>query len=104
MSIDVTSLTNRRATNRWDRVSVGDFWERITWSYPDKEAIVGRPGAFAYPENERLTYRQADELANKVANAMLARGLGRGDPGLFFCDNSTRAHVDKNRPGKAGRG
>ncbi len=60
MSIDVTSLTNRRATNRWDRVSVGDFWERITWSYPDKEAIVGRPGAFAYPENERLTYLQAD--------------------------------------------
>ena len=45
MSIDVTSLTNRRATNRWDRVSVGDFWERITWSYPDKEAIVGRAGS-----------------------------------------------------------
>ena len=32
MSIDVTSLTHRRATNRWDRVSVGDLWERVTWS------------------------------------------------------------------------
>ncbi len=102
MSIDVTSLTNRRATNRWDRVSVGDFWERITWSYPDKEAIVGRPGAFAYPENERLTYRQADELANRVANAMLARGLERGDRVLFFCDNSTEAYVTKIAVAKAG--
>jgi len=102
MSIDVTSLTNRRATNRWDRVSVGDFWERITWSYPDKEAIVGRPGAFAYPQNERLTYRQADELANRVANAMLARGLGRGDRVLFFCDNSTEAYVTKIAVAKAG--
>jgi acyl-CoA synthetase (AMP-forming)/AMP-acid ligase II len=102
MSIDVTSLTHRRATNRWDRVSVGDFWERITWSYPDKEAICGRDGAFAYPENQRLTYREADELANRFANAMLARGLGRGDRVLFFCDNSTEAYVAKIAVAKAG--
>jgi acyl-CoA synthetase (AMP-forming)/AMP-acid ligase II len=103
MSIDVTSLTHRRATNRWDRTSVGDFWERITWSYPDKEAIVGRPGAFAYPENERLTYRAADELANRVANAMLGRpGIERGDRVLFFCDNSTEAYAVKIAVAKAG--
>jgi acyl-CoA synthetase (AMP-forming)/AMP-acid ligase II len=102
MSIDVTSLTNRRATNRWDRTSVGDFWERITWSYPDKEAIVGRPGAFAYPGNERLTYREADELANRVANSMLAGGAQKGDRVLFFCDNSTEAYVVKIAVAKAG--
>jgi acyl-CoA synthetase (AMP-forming)/AMP-acid ligase II len=103
MSIDVTSLTHRRPTNRWDRTSVGDFWERITWSYPDKEAIVGRPGAFAYPENERLTYRRADELANRVANAMLAQpGVERGDRVLFFCDNSTEAYAVKIAVAKAG--
>ncbi len=103
MSIDVTSLTHRRPTNRWDRTSVGDFWERITWSYPDKEAIVGRPGAFAYPGNERLTYRDADELANRVANAMLAiNGVERGDRVLFFCDNSTEAYVTKIAVAKAG--
>src|ERR1700744_394811 len=86
MSIDVNSLTNRRATNRWDRVSVGDFWERITWSYPDSEAIDGR----------------ADELSNRVPNAMLDRGLGRGDRVLFFCDNSTEAYVTKIAVAKAG--
>jgi acyl-CoA synthetase (AMP-forming)/AMP-acid ligase II len=103
MSIDVTSLTHRRATNRWDRVSVGDFWERVTWSFPDKEALVGREGAFAYPENERLTYREADELANRVANAMLAReGVEKGDRVLFFCDNTTEAYVTKIAIAKAG--
>lgn len=102
MSIDVTSLTHRRPTNRWDRVSVGDFWERNTWSFPDKEAIVGRPGAFAYPGNERLTYREADELANRVANAMLARGAERGDRVVFFCDNSTEAYAVKIAVAKAG--
>jgi acyl-CoA synthetase (AMP-forming)/AMP-acid ligase II len=102
MAIDVTSLTDRRASNRWDRVSVGDMWERITWSYPDKEAIVAREGACAYPENARLTYRQADELANRVANAMLARGLQRGDRVLIYCENSVEAYVTKIAIAKAG--
>jgi len=32
-SFDVTSLYNRRAVNRWERTSVGDLTERVTWSY-----------------------------------------------------------------------
>ena len=39
-SFDVTSLYDRRAVNRWERTSVGDLLERVTWSFPDKEAIV----------------------------------------------------------------
>jgi acyl-CoA synthetase (AMP-forming)/AMP-acid ligase II len=102
MAIDVTSLTNRRASDRWDRVSVGDMWERITWSYPDKEALVAREGACAYPGNARLTYREADELANRCANAMLARGLERGDRVLIYCENSVEAYVAKIAIAKAG--
>ena len=55
------------------------MFERVTWSYPDKEAIVAWEGAYADPALPRVTYRQADELANRVANALLARGLQRGD-------------------------
>ena len=44
---DVTSLHHRRATHRWERTSVGDLLERMTWSFPDAEAIIGRPGAYA---------------------------------------------------------
>src|SRR5579862_4206713 len=102
MAFDVTSLHARRAVNRWERVSVGDVLERLTWSYPDKEAIVGRPGAYAHPENARLTYRQADELAARVANGLLARGLRRGDRVLLCCENSVEAYLAKLGAAKAG--
>lgn len=102
MDVDVTSLDNRRAVNRWERVSVGDMLERVTWSFPDKEAIVGWAGAFAHPEHERLTYRQADELVNKVANGLLARGLQKTDRVMLVCDNSVEAYVAKVGIAKAG--
>ncbi|MGC8938787.1 MAG: hypothetical protein ACP5KH_07385 [Thermodesulfovibrio sp.] len=41
MKIDVTTLYGRRAINRWKRISVGDVLERVTWSFPEKEALVG---------------------------------------------------------------
>ena len=43
-TFDVTSLHGRRAVRRWERTSVGDVFERLRWSYPDKVALVGRPG------------------------------------------------------------
>jgi hypothetical protein len=60
MAIDVTSLANRRATERWNRVAVGDLLERVTYSDPDRDALVGWPGAFAYPEYARVSYRRAN--------------------------------------------
>jgi acyl-CoA synthetase (AMP-forming)/AMP-acid ligase II len=102
MTLDVTSLHHRRAVNRWERVSVGDILERVTWSYPDKEAIVGWQGAYAHPEHERLTYRAADELTNQVANGLLAKGLRHGDRVLLFCENSVEAYVAKVGIARAG--
>lgn len=100
--MDVTSLTNRRAVNRWERTSVGDLLERVTWSFPDKEAIVGWPGAFAHPEHERLTYRQADQLASKVANGLIAAGLKRSERVVMVCENSVEALITKIAIAKAG--
>ena len=102
MSLDVTSLNHRRAVHRWERVSVGDVLDRVTWSYPDKEAIVGWPGAYADPAHARLTYRQADRLANQVAQGLLARGLAQGDRVLMYCENSVEAYVTKIGIAKAG--
>lgn len=101
-SIDVENLVGRRATGRWERVSVGDFFERVCWSTPDKEAVVGRPGSYAYDEFARLTYREADELANRIANALLGAGLTAGDRVLFFCENSVEAYIAKFGVAKAG--
>lgn len=100
--LDVTSLYNRRAVNRWERTSVGDLTERVTWSYPDKEAIIGAEGAYADPRFARVTYRQADQAANQVANALLARGLRRGDIVMLFCENSVEGLLFKLGTAKAG--
>ncbi|MFT3696730.1 MAG: AMP-binding protein [Kofleriaceae bacterium] len=100
--IDVTSLSNRRATARWNRVAVGDMVERLTWSYPDQEAFVGWAGAFAYPEHERVTYRQANTIANKLANALLAAGCSGKDRVLMVCENSVEAVIGKLGVMKAG--
>jgi acyl-CoA synthetase (AMP-forming)/AMP-acid ligase II len=102
VDIDVTNLRGRRAINRWERNSIGDVIERVTWSYPDKEAIVGWDGAYGHPEFARLTYRQADELANRFANALLSRGLVQSDRVLLFCENSVEAFISKIAIAKAG--
>ena len=101
-SFDVTSLYNRRAVNRWERTSVGDLTERVTWSYPDKEAVIGADGAYADPRFRRVTYQQADRVANQVANALLARGLRRGDIVMMFCENSVEGLLFKLGAAKAG--
>lgn len=102
MKLDVTSLHHRRATNRWERTSVGDLLERVTWSDPDKIAIIGRPGAYADEQFRSLTYRQADRLANRIANAFLARGLERGDVVMLFCENTVEGYLTKIALAKAG--
>jgi acyl-CoA synthetase (AMP-forming)/AMP-acid ligase II len=102
VDLDVTSLHHRRAVHRWERMSVGDLIERVTWSRPDKVAIVGCPGAYADEQMHALTYRQADRVANQVANALLASGLERGDVILLFCENSVEAYLAKIGIAKAG--
>ena len=102
MDLDVSTLFDRRATNRWERTNLGDILERNTWGRADKTALVGWEGAFAYPGNERLTYQQANDLQNRVSNALLARDLQRGDRVLMFCENSVEAFVTKFAIGKIG--
>jgi acyl-CoA synthetase (AMP-forming)/AMP-acid ligase II len=101
-AFDVTNLVGRRATKRWERVSVGDLFERVRWSFPHKEAIVAGSGACGTPRFSRLTYEAADLLANRIANALIAQGLKRTDTVFFFCENSVEAYVAKMGVAKAG--
>jgi acyl-CoA synthetase (AMP-forming)/AMP-acid ligase II len=93
MTFDVSTVRGRRADQRWNRMSVGDMLERVTWSTPDKTALVGWDGAYGDPRFERLTYREADQAANQVAHALLAEGLEPGARVLLYCDNSVEAVV-----------
>ncbi len=99
---DTERLYNRRADKRWDRVCVGDITERMTWSRPDDVAIVGWEGAYSSPEFASLTWRQADALANRVANMLLDHGLRRGDRMMLACENSVEAYVAKLGAAKVG--
>ncbi|GAY08196.1 AMP-binding protein [Pseudonocardia sp. N23] len=100
--IDVTTLRGRRAVNRWERTSVGDVFERLTWSYPDEVAISGRPGAYGDDRFARVTHRQADAVASRVAHALADAGLVPGDRVLMVCENSVEALLAKVGIAKAG--
>jgi acyl-coenzyme A synthetase/AMP-(fatty) acid ligase len=100
--IDVENFHNRRNDQRWNRVSVGDIIERATWSTPDKECIVATPDATVDPAYARVTYRQANDLINRVANGLLALGLPRASRVAMLCENSVEAWLAKVAIAKAG--
>ncbi|QNG37063.1 AMP-binding protein [Geodermatophilaceae bacterium NBWT11] len=102
MAIDVDSLYDRRADDRWNRTSVGDVLERLTYSRPDRVAITGWAGAFGDPAFERLTYREAAGLVDRIAHGLLAAGLVRGDRVLLVCENSVEAYLTKLGAARAG--
>jgi acyl-CoA synthetase (AMP-forming)/AMP-acid ligase II len=102
IEIDVENFRNRRNNQRWNRMSVGDIFERVTWSTPDKECLVATPDATVNPKHARVTYRQAHELVNRVANGLLALGLPDAARVAMLCDNSIEAWLSKIAIAKAG--
>jgi acyl-CoA synthetase (AMP-forming)/AMP-acid ligase II len=101
-TIDVATLRGRRAVNRWERTSVGDIFERLTWSHPDKVALASADGACGDDRFATVTYRQADEIANRFAHALNDAGLSPGDRVLLICENSVEAFLAKIGIAKAG--
>ncbi len=102
MVLDVENFRNRRNDDRWNRVSVGDIIERVTWSDPDKVALICTNDATINPDYQRLTYRQADSIINRVANGLLALDLAPATRIAMFCDNSNEAWLTKIGIAKAG--
>jgi len=102
MTIDVENFRNRRNDDRWNRVSVGDIIERMTWSAPDRIALICTADATVNPAYRRLTYAEANALINRVANALLALDLPPASRIAMFCDNSNEAWLSKIAIAKAG--
>ncbi len=53
--------------------TIGDFFDAITERQPEREALISRH------EGRRLTYRQLQTEANRLASALLRLGLEPGD-------------------------
>lgn len=53
------------------RYNLADIWEAIADRVPERVAVVC--------EGRRITYAELEERSNRLANALLARGIGAGD-------------------------
>lgn len=98
---DVSSLIERRAW-RGNRVCMGDIIERPTWCTPNKKAFIAMEGACHDQAFKELTYKQANEKANQIANALLAEGLKRGDTVLVVGTSSVELALTFLGTAKAG--
>jgi len=58
---------------------VQEFMESSADRLPDKVALIG--------DGQRLTYAEVEAQANRLANALLAQGLQRGDRVVLFLPN-----------------
>lgn len=63
------------ALNLLRRIALGDSLRRTARRYPDREAVVDG--------DRRVTYRELDGLANRLANALLAAGTPKGSVVAF---------------------
>jgi 3-oxocholest-4-en-26-oate---CoA ligase len=50
--------------------NLADLFERVADAVPDREVVVSTA--------RRLTFRELDERANRLANALTALGIGAG--------------------------
>lgn len=99
---DVESLYGRRADERWNRMAVGDILERLALADPDRVAIIADPEAVCDPRYARVTVGHGNDTADRMANALLALGLHRGDRVAMLCENSGEAYLTKMAVAKAG--
>lgn len=99
---DVESLYGRRADERWNRMAVGDILERLALADPDRVAIIADPEAVCDSRYARITFGHGNATADRLANALLARGLQRGERVAMLCENSGEAYLTKMAIAKAG--
>lgn len=66
--------------NLKQRLYVSDHFRETVRKYPDKVAIMF--------EDRQLTFRELDELSNRMANVLRASGLHYGEVVAVFMTNS----------------
>jgi amino acid adenylation domain-containing protein len=75
-------------------MQVEQFLEHSAARFPDKVALI--------TGDDRYTYRQIDEEANRLAHALIASGVQRGDRVVIFLPNSLETVVSIFATLKAG--
>jgi acyl-CoA synthetase (AMP-forming)/AMP-acid ligase II len=67
-------------------IHIGEILARNARLYPNEVALIER--APAEGKRKEMTWRQFDEKANRFANALMERGIGKGDKVIHLMMNS----------------
>lgn len=73
---------------------VNHFLENSAIKHPNKIALITKEG--------RYSYQELDQMANRIAHALIAEGIEKGDRVAIFLDNSVEAVVSLFGVMKAG--
>ena len=75
-------------------MQVEEFLERSARQFPEKTALVC--------QGQRFAYREIEEQCNRLAHALIALGIERGDRIAVYLDNSVEAVLSIFAISKAG--
>jgi fatty-acyl-CoA synthase len=76
----IAKLLSAAEQGRKQRLYVSDHFRKTALKYPNKAAIVF--------EDRQLTFREVDELSNRIANILRGTGLHHGNTAAVFMENS----------------
>lgn len=80
MAKNLIVLNRTMKSNRDNRYYLSDRFKETVRKYPNKVAIIF--------EDRQITFRELDELSNKIANILRSSGLRHGDSAAIFMENS----------------
>ena len=80
MATNLIKINYAVKANRDNRYYLSDRFKEIVRKYPNKIAVIF--------EDRQLTFREVDELSNRIANVLRANSLRHGDTAAIFMENS----------------
>ena len=80
MASNLIRINLTAKANRDNRYYLSDRFKETVRKYPNKVAIIF--------EDRQLTFREVDELSNRIANVLRSSGLRHGDAAAVFMENS----------------
>ncbi len=80
MGKNLLMMAKKSSRVKREKLYISDLFQETAAKYPNKVAI--------YFEDRTLTFKEMDQLSNRIANHFLALGLQRGDCVSMFMENS----------------
>lgn len=80
MASNLIKINRTIKSNKDNRYYLSDRFKETAHKYPNKVAIIF--------EDRQLTFRELDNLSNRIAHVLRGSGLRHGDAAAVFMENS----------------